>query len=380
LTSHPEKALLPVKILQITRQFLPSTGGIEAVVDGLSRALQNHGHEVSIVTLKKIFATGEAAPDRSVVNGLPVSRIDHWGIRRYPIAPKVLSHVNGQDLLHVHAVDFFVDFLGWSQAFHKHPIVLSTHGGIFHTKWLSRLKSIYFRTVTRRSLRRVAAVLCVSPQDYQLFSKIVPEEKLHLVSNGAAIDGYLEMKKNITPGLILGIGRVAENKGIDRLLMALAQLRESHPHARLVWAGPDEAGRTETHYRLCAELDITKKVQFTGRIEDAALRNLLVRAHVFASASLYEGFGLSTIEAMSSGTVPVVTRVGVHSQIIEDGKSGFLVDGSPDAIAQGLRSALDLNPSALAEMGVQARRASAGCSWKETVRSYERIYESVLSN
>lgn len=369
-----------MKILQITRQFLPSTGGVEAVVDGLSRALQTCGHEVNIVTLRKIFTTGEAAPDRSIVNGLPVSRIRHWGIRRYPIAPEVFRHLGGHDVLHIHAVDFFVDFLAWSQTFHKHPIVLSTHGGIFHTKWLPWLKSAYFRTATRLSLKRVAAVLCVSPQDYQLFSEIVSKEKLHLVANGVTLDPYLKLQKNVTPGLIVGVGRVAENKGIERLLRAIALLRDSHPQAHLIWIGPDEVGRTETYHRLAAELGIAKKIEFTGRIEDTQLHDLLSRANLFASASLYEGFGLSTIEAMSSSTVPVVTKVGVHSQVIEHGKSGFLVDGSPEAIARGLRCALDLNPAALAQMGAQARAASANCSWDQAVHPYVQIYESVRTN
>ena len=369
-----------MKILQITRQFLPSTGGIETVVDGLSHALQIHGHQVGIVTLKKIFSTGEAAPDHSIVNGLSVSRIRHWGIRRYPIAPEVLRHVNNHDVLHIHAIDFFVDFLAWSQVFHKHPIVLSTHGGIFHTKWLSWLKSAYFRTATRLSLKRVAAVLCVSRHDYELFSEIVPERKLHMVGNGVALDPYLKLQKQITPGLIVGVGRVAENKGIDQLLQALAQVRETHPHAHLVWIGPDEVGRTESYYRLAAELGIAKNVQFTGRTEDSELYNLLSRAHLFASGSRYEGFGLSTIEAMSSATIPVVTRVGVHAQIIEDGKSGFLVDGSPAAIAHGIRSALNLEAAALTQMGEQARRASASYSWKEVVRPYVHIYQSVVAN
>lgn len=369
-----------MKILQITRQFLPSTGGIEAVVDGLSQALQSCGHRVDIVTLKKIFSTGEAAPDHSIVNGMQVSRIRHWGIRRYPIAPEVLRHLNNHDVLHVHAIDFFVDFLAWSQAFHKHPIVLSTHGGIFHTKWLSWLKSAYFRTATRLSLKRVAAVLCVSRHDYELFSEIVPNEKLHMVGNGVALDPYLKLQKQITPGLIVGIGRVAENKGIDQLLRALAQVQDSHPDAHLVWIGPDEVGRTETYYRLAAELGIAKKVQFTGRVEDAQVYDLLSRAHVFASGSRYEGFGLSTIEAMSSATVPVVTKVGVHTQIIEDGKSGFLVDGSPAATAHGMRTALNLDAEALMRMGEQARRVSASYSWREVVRSYVHIYQSVVAN
>jgi glycosyltransferase involved in cell wall biosynthesis len=76
----------------------------------------------------------------------------------------------------------------------------------------------------------------------------------------------------------------------------------------------------------------------------------------------------------------VVTKVGVHSQIIENEKSGYLVDGEPDSIAEGLRAALNLTPTALANMGAQARRAAATCSWKEAVRPYVQIYESVLAN
>jgi len=368
-----------VRILQVTRQFLPSTGGIEAVVAGLSHALQEQGHQVDIVTLKEIFATGESAPARAVVEGLRVSRLPHWGIRRYPIAPAVIKYVRGHDLLHIHAVDFFVDFLAWSQSFHKHPIVLSTHGGIFHTRWLTWLKSIYFRSITRLSLSHVAAVLCVSNQDYRLFSEIVPKDKLHRVGNGVALEPYLRLQKKITPGLIVGIGRVAENKGIDRLLLALAQIQEAYPQAHLIWVGPDEVGRVESYLRLCAELGISRKVQFTGRIDEAELRAILARAHVFVSASLYEGFGLSTIESMGSGTIPVATKVGVHSQIIEDERSGFLVNGTPDAIAQGLRKVFDLDATTLADMGRRARSVSAGYSWKEVVRSYVRIYESVLA-
>src|SRR5208282_6089543 len=68
-----------MKILQITRQYAPSTGGLASAVEGLSRAVQEAGHEVRIVTLKKIFETGVEAPAESIINGVNVSRIGHWG-------------------------------------------------------------------------------------------------------------------------------------------------------------------------------------------------------------------------------------------------------------------------------------------------------------
>jgi len=368
-----------MKILQVTRQFLPSIGGIEVVVEGLSRALQKADHCVEVVTLQKIFTTNETAPAHSVVNGLSVTRMKHWGSNRYPIAPQVLRYVRNCDVIHIHAVDFFVDFLSRTKVLHKRPIVLSTHGGIFHTSWFLHFKSVYFRTVTRRALKNVAAVLCISPQDYDLFSSIVPKEKLHLMPNGVAVGSYSNLKKEITPGLIVGIGRVAKNKGIDRLIHAAARLKTTHPDSRLIWIGPDQEGRTSKLRQLAADLGISDRVEFAGCVEHNQLQRWLQKAQAFVCGSSYESYGLSTVEAMSSGTVPVVTKVGIHPQIIEQRKSGFLVDGHPESIAQGLRSVLDLDASSLHAMGENARRASAGCTWESVVQSYIGIYESVLA-
>jgi len=368
-----------MKILQITRQFLPSIGGIESVVEGLSSALQNAGHEVEILTLKKIFTTEEIAPDRSTINGLRVSRLKHWGSKRYPVAPQVLKYVRNCDVLHIHAVDFFVDFLAWSKFLHRRPIILSTHGGIFHTNWFSRLKSAYFQTITRNSLRQAAAILCVSDQDYDLFSRIVPKEKLHLARNGVNVGAYANLTKKITPGLILGIGRVAENKGIDRLIRATAELRKTHPYAKLVWIGPDQDARVSKLQKLADDLGVSKQIQFVGQVDANGMQRMLENAHAFVCGSSYEGYGLSTIEAMSSSTVPVVTKVGIHPQIIEEGKSGYLVDGHPESLARGLRTLLNLDTGSLAAMGENARRASAKCSWDSVAPHYIGLYESVLA-
>ncbi|MFZ3217914.1 MAG: glycosyltransferase family 4 protein [Candidatus Acidiferrales bacterium] len=369
-----------MKVLQITRQFLPSTGGLESAVDGLSRAVQDAGHEVHVVTLRKIFVTGEALPAEAVIHGLNVSRIAHWGPRRYPIAPSVWSHLNGSDLLHIHAVDFFVDFLSISRRFHRRPIVLSTHGGFFHTRWLSWLKSAYFRTVTRQSLKHVAAVICVSEHDYEMFSLIVPTSKLHLVRNGVQVESYANVKKTITPGLLVGIGRVAQNKRIDLLIHAVAELRKTRPDVHLVWAGPDEEGRIEQLRSLAVQAGVGDAVTLTGRVENSELERLLSQANLFVSGSNYEGYGLSTIEAMSSGTVPVVTRVGIHPQLISNGKTGFLVGSEPDSLVNGLRAALAMEPSALELMGRQAREVSATCSWRGAVKPYLDIYGSVVAD
>src|SRR5882762_7104935 len=274
-----------MKILQLTRQFLPSEGGIESVVEGLSCALQQKGHTVRVATLRLLFATGAMAPAKSVEAGLAVRRMRHWGPRRYPVAPAALAEIRGYDLVHIHAIDFFVDYLSLSRLLHRIPLVVSTHGGIFHTQWASRFKQMYFSTVTRMSLGGVGAVVCVSQQDREKFEQIVPPHRIRLIENGANIDRFWKLKKRVEPGLILGISRLAENKRVHNVLEAMTSLKNRYPQIRLKWVGADFAGLRASLERRAVELGLGGRVRFHGATSRDELYNLLERAHVFVSAS-----------------------------------------------------------------------------------------------
>lgn len=367
-----------MKILQLTRQFLPSEGGIESVVEGLSCALQQKGHTVRVATLRLLFATGAMAPAKSVEAGLAVRRMRHWGPRRYPVAPAALAEIRGYDLVHIHAIDFFVDYLSLSRLLHRIPLVVSTHGGIFHTQWASRFKQMYFSTVTRMSLGGVRAVVCVSQQDREKFEQIVSPHRIRLIENGANIDRFWRLKKRVEPGLMLGISRLAENKRVHKVLEAMASLKDRYPEMRLEWVGADFAGLRASLERRAVELGLGGRVRFHGATSREELYGLLERAQLFVSASAYEGFGLSTIEAMSAATVPVVTAVGAHPNVIEHGVSGFLTDADATGLSKYMERALVMSPEETAAMGEAARAATRRFSWTEIAPQYEQLYRQVL--
>jgi len=368
-----------MKILQISRQFFPSTGGIENVMYGLSQALQHIGHSSDILTLCYIFNAGETIESEACVDGLKVYRLPHIGGKRYPIAPAVLSFTSSYDILHIHAIDFFIDFLSITRPLHRKPIVVNTHGGIFHTQWLVSFKKFYFKTVTRFSLRKADAVVCVSEHDYDLFKTIVPAEKLHIISNGVNVEPFLDIQKKIVPGLLLGIGRIAENKGIEKLIDLLPRLVEDFPSVHLVWVGNDLQKRIPQLLAYAEQLCVASRVHFLGQVPDAKLRDLLSQAHLFVSAASYEAFGLSTIEAMSSATVPVVTPVGIHPEVIREGQTGFLYQFEDQQPLDCFRHALSLDDNQLSEIGHKAREVARQYSWAKVVNSYMAIYQSVLS-
>jgi alpha-1,3-mannosyltransferase len=368
-----------MKILQLTRQFLPAQGGMESVVEGLSVALQLKGHTVQVATLRSLFATGTSAPAESVEAGLPVRRMRHWGPRRYPVAPAALSAVRGYDLVHIHAIDFFVDYLSLLRLLHRVPLVVSTHGGFFHTQRARLFKEMYFKSVTRQSLGGVRAVVCVSQHDREVFARIVPSQRLRTIENGANIDRFWSLDKKLEPGLLLGVSRLAENKRIDKVLQAMALLKDRYPTLRLEWLGADFAGLRTTLERRVAELGLRGRVCFRGAVSDHELSSALARAHLFVSASSYEGFGLSTIEAMSAATVVVVTAVGAHTDVVQDGVNGFLVDKEATRLANTIAGALRLPPEKLTAIGAAARTATQRFSWTQIAPQYEQLYHDVLA-
>jgi alpha-1,3-mannosyltransferase len=180
--------------------------------------------------------------------------------------------------VHIHAIDFFVDYLSLLRLLHRVPLVVSTHGGFFHTQWATGLKEMYFKTVTRKSLGGVGGGLR-EPARSRMFSRIVPPQRIRVIENGADIDRFWDLKKNIEPGLVLGISRLAENKRVHKVLEAMALLKHRYPRMRLEWVGADFAGLRAALERRVVELGLGGRVRFRGATSREELYRLLERAH-----------------------------------------------------------------------------------------------------
>ena len=104
-------------IVHVVRQFHPGVGGLETVVRELASAQVKAGHRVRVVTLDRLFnvAGRQKLPAREVLEGIEIIRIAYFGSTRYPLAFSALRHVRDADLVHVHAIDFFSDYLAWTK-------------------------------------------------------------------------------------------------------------------------------------------------------------------------------------------------------------------------------------------------------------------------
>lgn len=352
---------------------------METYVSSLCKHLKERGIRADVATLDYLFKTNERLPAYEHCEGTDIIRLPSAGNPRYFLAPRLLELLPRYDLVHVHGVDFFVDLLGACKIAHGKPVVLSTHGGFFHTAWFPSFKKAYFKTVTRAALRGVDRVIASSPQDEALFRQV--SNRVRAVENGIDYQRFASVRKEVgvRDGRLLFIGRISKNKRVDLLIEALARLKETIPAASLTIAGPDWEGLGAGLKHQAAGLGLGDSVRFTGVLPQEELLRELAAAHLFVSASGYEAFGLSTVEAMASGTVPAVNRIRAFEDIIEDGETGFLTNYSDtEAAAEKLRSVLKLPRDTLREIGSKARERAAGFDWANVVGEIVDIYEEVL--
>jgi mannosyltransferase len=154
-------------------------------------------------------------------------------------------------------------------------------------------------------------------------------------------------------------GRIRAQKGTDLFVDAMCRLLPRYPDFSAVVVGAITADQTAFANELKAKIDaagVSSRIIMTGELAVDELPRWYRRLTIYAFTSRHEGFGLTLLEAMSSGAALVAARAGAAELVVEDGVSGVLVPpGDVDALAAALES-LMRDPIAAAAMGARARQ------------------------
>jgi alpha-1,3-mannosyltransferase len=343
------------------------------------------GHVCDVVTLDRSFGDGSSYPpyDRLPVGddgrGVNVYRVPFVGSTRYPIAPRAVRFVSRYDVVHVHAIDFLADWILLNRPRHRRPVVLSTHGGFFHTDFAPTAKKVWFHTMTRALVSRVDKLLYTSDQDEELFRKIT--DRGTILRSAVDLRPWLPLENEPEPGAFVTVGRVDTHKGIANLLRTLAALRDRDARPfRAEILGPDVVpGLLDELTRLRDELRLTDRVQFRGKVPFDTLREAVRTADVGLFPAEYESFGLSVVEAMAAGVVPVCNDIRAFRYFIDEGKNGFITDfKDPARAAAAIAKARDLG-SERSSVTTGARDKAKMYDWSEVVGDLEAAYREVIA-
>ncbi|MFF4342351.1 glycogen synthase [Kitasatospora sp. NPDC001540] len=315
----------------------------------------------------------------------------------------------GTDLVHSHT--WYANGAGQvAGLLHGVPHVMTAHsleplrpwkaeqlgGGYALSSWLERTAALSADAVIAVSRAMRADVLAAYPE--------IAPERVHVIHNGIDADAYRPDRSpavlerfGLDPDrpIVLFVGRVTRQKGLQHLLRAAFELR---PEAQLVLCcgQPDTPAIAAEVDGLVADLVRRRDgvVRIDGMLDPLSLRRLLSRAAVFVCPSLYEPMGIVNLEAMACETAVVATAVGGIPEVVEHGRTGLLVPyeqrddatgepTDPAALARGLAAAVNAlleSPGTAEKFGLAGReRAVREFSWDRVAERTLDVYGKVLA-
>jgi glycosyltransferase involved in cell wall biosynthesis len=210
-------------------------------------------------------------------------------------------------------------------------------------------------------------------QDALIADGIEPVEVIH---NGVEVEFVIRALSSKPVAVFAG--RLVPEKGVDVLLQAFVTVTRRLPDARLLIAGdgPERAKLVE----LTEKLGITTNVSFLGHLSKEKMEAQFAQAWVQVVPSLWaEPFGLVAVEAMMRGTAVIASSMGGLGEIVEHGKTGFLVPpNEPHALAENLVELLS-DRTKTESMGRSGRDvAEARFSLTRQCEQFTTIYQEML--
>ncbi len=239
---------------------------------------------------------------------------------------------------------------------------------------------------TRFLLRRMDAVIATSEGSASYLE--VPSTIIH---HGVDVERFAplpdraaEWRRAGLPGS-LGVGafgRIRPQKGTDVLVAAAIRLFPAYPEAVLLLTGlttPDNADFVEGLKKQIAEAGLEQRILFLGEQPREKMPWWFALVELYVAPMRWEGFGLTPLEAMASGTAVVATRTGAAAQLVVEGETGALIPpGDLDALVCAIRPLL-ADPDRARAMGRKGREKAVADH--DIAREAERIievYERVL--
>ncbi|MDF2781518.1 MAG: gumH [Geminicoccaceae bacterium] len=256
-------------------------------------------------------------------------------------------------------------------------VIYSVHGYHFVGKgWPARQLAIM---AERRCSRRAGLTLfvCASDRELAAAAGILRHcRRERTIPNGIELD--LPPATGSPDGRCLGfLGRLVEQKNPLLLLDVLDALRGEGFRLAIIGDGP----LAEEMRQRAAALALSERVEFTGSLPRAQALERLRAVDVLLMPSLWEGMPLAALEAMAMGVPVVASAVGGLKEIIEDGRSGFLVEGrDPGPYAAAIRR-LIADPAERAGLVARAREVVAErFAWTAAQEAYLDLYRAALAS
>lgn len=385
-----------MKVCMVTWEFPPRiVGGIARHCEGLSRVLAKLGLDVHVVTLDF-----PGAPDYEEVGGVKVYRtrteIGHpnfitWAMLFNHFLEKKIADVNERvefDIIHVH--DWLTAPAGIaSKHFLKKPLITTIHSTEHGRSGLQNPDSFTIDGwewwVTYEASKVIVTSNSMKEEVCGHFH--LPWEKVEIVPNGIDVSKLrvrvsrhrVRRRYGVSPDekLVLYVGRLVPQKGVEYLIQAVPLIAQRHPNARFVIAG--EGWLRDRLESLARSTSHGWKIKFIGFLPDDEMLALMSSADVLVVPSVYEPFGIVALEGMAVGVPVVASQVGGLAELVEHNKTGVHVyPRKPESIAWGVNHVLSSPERASWMIQKALEKVKNTHGWEAIASKTIQIYKEVL--
>jgi glycosyltransferase involved in cell wall biosynthesis len=358
-------------------------GGAEQLLSLASRALEPHGAELVVVSLR----VPEEGPVIDSLRERGVEIVSVPSHRKRSLADqerrrrlRAMLESRNVDVVQTHLL--YSNAIGTLAAYHAGlPSIATLHQSARGLRRFEIARELVESAIVRRHATRIVAVgSAVADANRRRFRHVAIDVVPNPVSppSPVAPEARTALRHSLLgdmPGpLMLAVGRLEAVKGFDDLLTALRAVITHHPGAVLAIAGD---GSLHASLELQARrLGLEKHVRLLGRRSDVGA--LLTVADLFVMSSRSEGLPFALLEAMTAGVPVVATRVGDVPHAL--GSAGLLVPpGDPTALAAALTQALTSSDWRVEQSAILQQRASSGYSEERWADEMMRVYRAAIA-
>lgn len=224
-------------------------------------------------------------------------------------------------------------------SFSGYPFVITCHG--IHSQGFEKLyeskgkgfaaKSLnkIYSAIAKYNVKRAKKIISQGNTTLDYYLNLAGDKKKGLLVPNLVDTDYWAFTDNKKEKLIVTVARLTKQKALDKLVIAMKDLKNFD----LMIAGD---GEMEKELKSLAG----KNVKFLGYQTQDQCKQLYKKARFTVLPSEFEGLPYSILESMSSGVIPITTKVGDLQVLIEDNKNGFLLENNkPETIAKTIKKA-----------------------------------------
>jgi glycosyltransferase involved in cell wall biosynthesis len=266
---------------------------------------------------------------------------------------------------------------GQSVSEYKCPVVITVYDMIHEIFAESMDPSGLEANIKRKAIFSAQSILCISESTKYDLLKLYPslENRITVTLLATELNESYISQEAIVPSrpYYLYVGARDNYKNFDQLLIAFTKVISKYPDLSLCVVG---SPFNKKEYKHIAELNLAYNVKHYGTASDSQLAKLYNSSIALVYPSLYEGFGIPPLEAMSCGTAVIASKISSIPEVV--GEAGLLFNPKfTDELVDHLLSLIE-NPSRRFSLIEKGKQQVKKFSWEKTTMQTVSVYQSLI--